>query len=66
MPTTAAVIVTQSGCIVAYLSNLPIPGASTNAFVVPSSGSIAAWRPVVDALFRGNYLTAANLAAPLN
>jgi uncharacterized protein (TIGR03437 family) len=66
LPATAATIVSQSGDIVTYLSNLPIPGAGTNAFVIPTNSSITAWRPVVDALFSGNYQTAANLAAPLN
>ena len=62
----AAVIVTQNGDIVTYLSALPIPGAGTNAFVAPSNANIAAWRLAVDALYSGQYQTAANLADPLN
>jgi len=66
LPAGAAGIVTQGGDIVSYLTNLPIPAAGSNAFVIPTNSSITAWRPVVDALFSGNYQTAANLAAPLN
>jgi len=62
----AATILTQQGDIVAFIEALPIPGANSHAFNQPSSASIASWRPVVDALFSGNYQTAANLADPLN
>ncbi|MGO9259319.1 MAG: hypothetical protein ACLQU1_23845 [Bryobacteraceae bacterium] len=65
-PATPATIVTQSGDIVTYISNLNIPGVGTNSFVVPTNASIASWRPVVDALFGGKYQTAADLADPLN
>ena len=63
---TCATIGTQSGDIVAYVNAIPIPGAGSQGFVVPTDASIAAWRPVVDALFSGKFQTAADLADPLN
>jgi len=62
----SATIGTQSGDIVAYVNAIPIPGAGTQAFVEPSDTSIAAWRRVVDALFSGQYQSAADMADPLN
>ena len=41
LPATAATIVTQSGDIVTYLSNLSIPGAGTNAFVTPDLDAVS-------------------------
>lgn len=66
MSATCATIGTQSGDIVAYVNAIPIPGAGSQRFVVPTDASIAAWRPVVDALFGGKFQTAADLADPLN
>jgi uncharacterized protein (TIGR03437 family) len=61
----AAAIVAQSGDIVSFINSLVIPGANTHAFIQPDDAGIAAWRPVVDALFSGSYQNAANLADPL-
>jgi hypothetical protein len=61
----AASILTQSGDIVSYINAVVIPGAGTQSFIAPTDASIAQWRPVVDALFGGQYQTAATLADPL-
>lgn len=65
-PVPASTIITQQGDIVSFIDSLLIPAANTQAFVEPNSSSVAAWRAVVDALYSGNYQTAANLADPLN
>lgn len=64
-PLQGAVIATQSGDIAAWVNKIPLPGSGSGGFTAPTDASIAAWRPVVDALFSGNYQTAANLADPL-
>jgi uncharacterized protein (TIGR03437 family) len=61
----AAAIVNMNGDLVTYLNAIPIPGAGTQSFSPPDSASMAQWRPVVDALFGGQYQKAANLADPL-
>jgi uncharacterized protein (TIGR03437 family) len=66
VPGSAAAVINQSGDIIAFINSLAIPGPNTHAFIQPSDASIAAWRPVVDALYSGNYQTAASLADPLN
>jgi uncharacterized protein (TIGR03437 family) len=66
VPAGCATISAQSGDIVAYVNAIPIPGAGSQAFLPPTDASIAAWRPVVDALFSGKFQSAADLADPLN
>jgi uncharacterized protein (TIGR03437 family) len=61
-----ATIGTQNGNIVTYVNAIVIPGAGSQGFVPPTDASIAAWRPVVDALFSGKFQNAADLADPLN
>lgn len=60
-----ASVITMTGDLAAFLNALPLPGANTEAFVVPSDTDIATWRQAVRALLANDYPRAATLADAL-
>lgn len=55
----------QTGDVAVYLNAIPLPGARSEAFRIPTLAQIAAWREVLAKFLAADLLGAARLADPL-